>query len=307
MQRLGTFARGSRVLADLLNALQDRIVGLRKASNADGSALALAGRDGLYWTTVTAGVADGASVVIDASRDWRGHHVQAVLVRLPAAAQRLHGADAWRRNDPSVTKVVRTVWDAFTGTGCPVSAGVPTIDATHFGIVLDELSPSADRVWLFADSENDGRLTLYNDSGATLHAELFFGGSSASAASAAAPGVPSRLAGTATTTDATWTTVAGCTSTPAASTGVVYAARVSAIRSDGTEAGGWDLSWRARRGSSGAPVVGTAVFALAEVDDADLDVRAQASGDDVVLQVHGDAAKTFHWRAEIDATEARLP
>lgn len=303
MLRLGTFARGSRVLADLLNLLQDRIVGLRRASGADTSALQLAGRDGLYWTSVTAGVADGASVVVDASRDWRSHHVVAKLVRLAAHDQRLHGTAAWKRNDPTVVKVVRLIPDAWTGAGCAVSAGVPSIDATHFGIILDELSPAADRVWLFADSENDGRLTLYNDSGAALHAELFFAGSSATAATSTAPTVPSRLAGDASTTDATWTTI--LTFSPPASSRETLTGKVSTIRDDGTEGGSWALGFGVRRGASGAPVVGDPEFTLANTDDADFGVRAQASGSDVVVQVKGDAGKNLTWRAEFDVTEAR--
>ena len=303
MQLITTFARGSSVPAATLNAMQQRAVGLRRASGAPSGALALAGRDGAYWCTPDAGVLDGATAVVDASRDWTLHHLEAKFIRLGAAAQRTHGADAWKRNDPTQAFAVRVVDDAVTGTGCAASDGVPTISSGHFGIILDELSTGADRVFLFADSENDGALTLYNDSGATLHAELFVAGASASAQGGGTSSVPGFSTGDVDTTDATWTTI--LTLSPGVSTGLTLRGSVAAIKSDGTKAGGWDFTVRVRRPSSGNPVTGTAFFALAEHDGTDWDVRVQTSGATVVVQVQGEAATNITWRAEIAATEAR--
>ena len=81
---------------------------------------------------------------------------------------------------------------------------------------------------------------------------------------------------------------------------------MSAIRDDGTEGGGWSFSVRARRGASGATVVSSPTFSLADADDADFDVRVDLDGDDVVFQVRGDTGKNLTWRAEIDATESRI-
>ena len=304
MQLITTFSRGSSVPAATLNAMQQRAVGLRRASGAPSGALALAGRDGGYWCTPDAGVLDGATAVVDASRDWTLHHLEARFIRLTAAAQRLHGADAWKRNDPSQAFAVRVVDDAVTGTGCAASDGVPTISSGHFGIILDELSAGADRVFIFADSENDGALTLYNDSGATLHAELFVAGASASAQGGGTSSVPGFSTGDVDTTDATWTTIV--TLSPATSTALTLRGSVAAIRDDGTEAGAWDFTVRVRRGSSGNPVTGTAAMSLSEHDGSGWDVRVQTSGATVVVQVHGEAATNITWRAEIAATEARI-
>lgn len=305
MQLITTFARGSSVPAATLNAMQQRAVGLRRASGAPSGALALAGRDGGYWCTPDAGVLDGATAVVDASRDWTLHHLEATFIRLADDDQRLHGTAAWKRNSPDPTHAiaVRRIDDAVTGTGCAASDGVPTISSGHFGIILDELSAGADRVFLFADSENDGALTLYNDSGATLHAELFVAGASASAQGGGTSTVPGFSTGGVATTDATWTTI--LTLSPGVSTGLTLRGSVAAIKSDGTKAGGWDFTVRVRRPSSGNPVTGTAAFSLAEHDGTDWDVRVQTSGATVVVQVQGEAATNITWRAEIAATEAR--
>jgi hypothetical protein len=299
------FARGSSVPAATLNALQQRAVGLRRASGAPSGALALAGRDGAYWCTGDLGLADGTAIVVDAARDWTTHHLEATFVRLTAADQRMHGAAAWKRNDPSATHgiAVRRIDDALTGTGCAASDGVPTISSGHFGIILDELTTGADRVFLFADSENDGALTLYNASGATLHAELFVAGASASAQGGGTSTVPGFSTGDVDTGDAAWTTIV--TLSPATSTALVLRGTVAAIRDDATEAGGWEFTVRVRRGAAGNPVTGTAFFTLADHDGTGWDVRAQTSGATVVVQVHGEAAANITWRAEIAATEAR--
>lgn len=306
MQLITTFARGSSVPAATLNALQQRAVGLRRASGAPSGALALAGRDGGYWCTPDTGVADGATAVVDASRDWTGHHLEATFVRLTDDDQRLHGTAAWKRNDPSSSHgiAVRRIDDAVTGSGCALSDGVPTISDGHFGIILDELSAGADRVWLFADSENDGALTLYNDSGATLHAELFVAGASASAQGGGTSSVPGFSAGDVNTTDATWTTI--LTLSPGVKSTPGLGGTVTAIRDDGTEGGMWTFQARVRRGASGNPVIPTVLFGLTDADGTGWDVRLQVSGSSVVVQVHGEAAKNLTWRAEVQATEARI-
>lgn len=306
MRRPYSFARGSHVPSSTINRIMDEATGLVRATGAPSDARAFTGEDGRSWTTVDAGLADGASVVVDASVDWRYRSLHGVFTRLTAAAQRSHGADAWKRNDPTQAIAVRTFDDAWTGAGCALSDGVPTISSGHFGIIVDELGVAADRAFLFADSENDGALTLYNDSGATLHAELRVWGAGASASAGTAPSVPGLLAGEVDTTDATWTTIAGCTATLAASSTVTFRGMVSAIRDDGTEGGGWSFSVRARRGASGATVVSSPTFSLADADDADFDVRVDLDGDDVVFQVRGDTGKNLTWRAEIDATESRI-
>jgi hypothetical protein len=307
MQRITTFARGSSVPAATLNAMQDRAVGLRPAStlSAVSGAVALYGEDGCYWPTPDTGVADGDIAVVDASRDWRSHHVTARFIRLTAAAQRLHGADVWKRNDPTQAIAVRVVEDAWTGANAAaIVAGVaPVIGAGVFAIVLDELSAGADRVFLYARS-SDGALCLYNDSGTTLHAELFVAGSSASSAGGGSSTVPGFLTGDVDTSDATWTTIV--TLTPAPSSSVVLAGSVAAITSDGGDGGGWTFAVRVRRGAAGAPSVGTAVFSLAEFDGTGWDVRVQTSGSDVVVQVLGEAATEITWRAEVQATEAAI-
>lgn len=309
MQRITTFARGSSVPAATLNAMQDRAVGLVRAT-AGGVAvptgtLALSGRDGRYWCTPDAGVADGAIAVVDDTRDWKSHHIEGTFIRLTAAAQRLHGADVWKRNDPTQTFSVRTIADAWTGVNTvAIVAGVaPVIGAGVFAILLDELSAGADRIFLYA-RESDGALCLYNDSGAALHAELFFAGASASSSGGGTSTVPGFLTGDVDTTDATWTTIV--TLTPAPSSSVVLAGSVAAITSDGVDGGGWTFAVRVRRGAAGAPSVGTAVVTLAECAGTGWDVRVQASGSDVVVQVHGEAATEITWRAEVATTEAKI-
>ncbi len=307
MQRAGTFARGSRVPAATLNRIQDEAAGLKTATGTVSGTVALTGRDGRFWSSPDAGVADGAIAVIDASKDWRSHHVRGVFTRLTAAAQRLHGADAWKRNDPTQAIVVRTFEDEWTGVNTvAITAGVaPVIGSGVFAVILDELSAGADRVFLYA-RESDGALCLYNDSGATLHAELDYEGSGASSSTTASPTVPGFLFGDVATTDATWTTVPGCSATLAQSSTVTFQGMVSAIRDDGTEGGSWTFTARARRPASGAPVMGTVFFTLVDADDATWDVRVQVSGSDVVLQVKGAAGKTVTWRGEIQTTEAKI-
>lgn len=304
MRRITTFARGSSVPGATLNAMQDNAVGLRRGSGAPSDAPALLGEDGASWCTGASGLADGATAVVDASCDWRGCSLRAVFVRLAAADQRMQGAAAWKRNDPTQGIAVRAIYDAVTGTGCALSDGVPTISSGHFGIVLDELSPAASRVFLFADSENDGALTLYNDSGTTLHAELKAWGSSASAQGGGTSTVPGFSTGDVATTDATWTTV--LTLSPRTSSSLLLHGSVTAIRSTGAEGGAWTFDARVRRGATGAPVVPTVLFGLTDADGTGWDVRLQVSGTTVVVQVHGEAAKNITWRAEVQTTEAKI-
>lgn len=307
MRRRYSFARGSHVPAATLNRIVDEATGLVRASGAPSDARAFTGEDGRSWTTVDAGLAHGASVVVDASVDWRYRSLHGVFTRLTAAAQRTHGADDWKRNDPTQAIAVRTLDDAWTGAGCALSDGVPTISSGHFGIILDERSAGVSRIFLFADSENNGALTLYNDSGATLHAEMRVWGAGTTTSAGTAPSVPGLLAGEVDTTDATWTTIAGCTATLAASSTVTFRGMVSAIRDDGTEGAAFTVEAAFRRPASGDPViVGSALYPLVARSDAAFDVRIQVDGSNVVLQVHGAPSKTLTWRAELDTTEARI-
>lgn len=303
MQRTATYARGSRVLAANLNRAQDEAAGLKRATHATSLSLALAGRDGRYWSSPDAGVLHGAVAVIDDSRDWKSHRVRGTFVRLTAADQRLHDTAAWKRNDPTQGIAVRSFDDGWTGTNTAAVVAAPVIGASVFAIILDELAPSASRVFLYARSD-DGALCLFNDSGATLHAELDVEPSGASASAVGSATVPSLITGDADTTDATWTTLA--TATLAQSSCVTFAASVSAIRDDGTEGGGWAFTARARRPASGVPVVGTPVVTLAEHDGTGWGVRLVESAGDVLLQVQGEAATNITWRAEMTATEARI-
>ena len=303
MQRVTSFARGSAVPAATLNALQDRAVGLTRATGAVPGALALAGRDGRYWSSPDGGVPDGAIALLDASRDWRGHHLRATFVRLTAADQRLHGAAAWQRNDPAQSIAVRTIDDAWTGANptAIVPGLAPVPGAGVCVVVLDELAAGVGRVYLYARS-SDGALCLYNDAGATLHAELFFDGASASASAGGRATVPGFLHGDLVTTDATWATVV--TATLAPSSTVTFVGAVSAIRDDGTESGAWTFSARARRPASGLPVMGGVLFALVDHDGTGWDVRFEAIGADVGVQVRGEVARRLLWRAELQTTEA---
>lgn len=307
MQYEGLFSRGSRVPAAVLNRIQAVMSGLKRATGYEAGALDLTGEDGRYWPTPTAGVPDGTLVVVDASIDWRNRALRGTFTRLTAADQRLQGSAAWKRNDPSQALAVRAFDDAWTGAGAVASAGVPPPISSlpSYAVILDELSAGADRVFLFADSANDGRLTLYNGSGATLHGELkVWGAGASSSGPGTLPTVPGFLFGDVDTADATWTTVV--TLTPGASSSVVLVGTVAAITSDGGDGGAWTFAARVRRGAAGNPSVGTAVFSLAEYDGTGWGVRVQASGGDVVVQVQGEAATDLTWRAEIQTTEAKI-
>lgn len=307
MRRFTTFARGSSVPAATLNSMQDNAVGLRRGSGAVANGgPGYLGEDGVTWCSGGSGLADGATAVVDASCDWRACSVNAIFVRLSAADQRAQGAAAWKRNSPDPTHgiAVRRIDDALTGTGCAASDGVPTISDGHFGIILDELTTGADRVFLFADSENDGALTLYNDTGSALHAELKAWGSGESAQGGGTSSVPGFSTGGVATTDATWTTIV--TLSPSASSSLGLAGTVGAIRDDGAAGGTWTFQARVLRGASGAPTVPTVLFGLSDHDGTGWDVRVQASGNTVVVQVHGEAATDITWRAEVQATEARI-
>jgi len=307
MQRAGTFARGSHIPGATLNRIQDEASGLKTATGTVSGTVALMGRDGRYWSSPDAGVADGAIAVIDVSRDWKSHRVRGAFIRLTAADQRLHDTAAWKRNDPTQAIAVRSFDDGWTGVNTVAIAATPVIGAGVFAIILDELGASADRVFLYARS-SDGALCLYNDSGATLHAELDYEASGVAPTTTlpTGPTVPGSLHGDLDTTDATWTTVPGCSATLAQSSNVTFVGAVSAIRDDGTEGGSWTFTARARRPSAGVPVMGTVLFGLVDADDATWDVRVQVSGSDVVLQVMGAAAKNVTWRAEVQTTEAKV-
>lgn len=175
MRRNTTFARGSHVPAATLNALQDEQLGLVPAS--DAPATLLKGADLRWWTTPDVGIADGILRVVDASIDWKHRRLLGLFRNLGAANRRPGQADDHVGNDPALTVAARS-FDGWTGAGAvgaasaTVVSGVPPVLADDaFAVVLDEGATAADRVYLFA-RPSDGALCVYNDSGATLHADL---------------------------------------------------------------------------------------------------------------------------------------
>lgn len=175
MRRNTTFARGTHVPAATLNALQDEQLGLVPAT--DAPATLLKGADLRWWTTPDAGIADGILRVVDASIDWKNRRLLGLFRNLGAAARRPGQADDHVGNDPTLTVAARS-FDGWTGAGAvgaasaTVVSGVPPVLADDaFAVVLDEGATAADRVYLFA-RPSDGALCIYNDSGATLHADL---------------------------------------------------------------------------------------------------------------------------------------
>lgn len=194
MRRLYNLARASQVAARLLNRLQDEQAGLTPASDQSSGATAvlLTGADGRWWTTPDAGVPDAQLRVIDASVDWRSRRVWGVLRVLGAAARRPGGADDHLPNDPTGATNAR-MFNGWTGTGglgaaaATVANGTPPVIADNqYAVLLDEGATTADRVWLYA-RPSDGALCVYNDSGATLHAELLVWGAAAAPTPGATP------------------------------------------------------------------------------------------------------------------------
>lgn len=196
MRRLYSTARGSQVPAVLLNGLQDEQLGLIAASDASTGAtsVALAGADGRWWSSPDAGIADGELHVIDASVDWRLRRVWGVFRVLGAAARRPGAADDHIPNDPTAAPNARTFhgWTGAGGLGAAaatVANGTPPVIADNqYAVLLDEGASTADRVWLYARPA-DGVLCVYNDSGATLHAELLVWGAAAEVTAGAVPSV----------------------------------------------------------------------------------------------------------------------
>lgn len=196
MRRLYNLARGSQVPARLLNGVQDEQLGLIAASDrADGAtAIALNGADGRWWTTPDAGVSDGTLRVVDASVDWRQRRLWGVFRSLGAAARRPGEADDHVPNDPTAAPNAMA-FNGWTGGGglgaaaATVANGTPpTIADNQYAVLLDEGATTADRVWLYA-RPSDGALCLYNDSGATLHAELLVWGAAEDATDGTTPSV----------------------------------------------------------------------------------------------------------------------
>ena len=194
MRRMYNLARGSQVPARLLNGLQDEQLGLIAATDtADGAtAVALAGADGRWWTSPTAGVPDGELRVLDTSVDWRSRRVWGVFRALGAATRRPGQADDHIPNDPTAAPNAR-MFNGWTGSGglgaaaATVANGTPpTIADDQYAVLLDEGATTADRVWLYA-RDSDGALCLYNDSGAALHAELIVWGAAAAPTLGTAP------------------------------------------------------------------------------------------------------------------------
>lgn len=196
MRRLYSTARGSQVPAALLNFVQDEQLGLIAASDASTGAtsVALKGADGRWWTSPDAGIPDGELHVIDASIDWRSRRVWGVLRVLGAAARRPGAADDHIPNDPTAAPNARTFhgWTGSGGVGAAaatVANGTPPVIADNqYAVLLDEGASTSDRVWLYARPA-DGVLCIYNDAGATLHAELLVWGAAAEVTSGAVPSV----------------------------------------------------------------------------------------------------------------------
>ncbi len=316
MRRNADFGRGSHVPSAVLDAMQDEALGLIPATGNPSGARALRGADGRYVCTPDAGVPDGELAVLDVSIDWKRRDLWGTLRRLESAAQRQHGNDAWQINDPA--RAVGSRWfEGTTGAGglgsgaTTVANGTPPVPASgSFAVLIDEGASSADRVWLYA-RPSDGALCVYNDSGATLHAELRVYGAGASPSLGATPGVPGRLvspAGLGTTHD-TWTTA--ITITPTGASMLTLDVTASAVRSDGARGAAWRFHAAFRTPAGVDPVqIGDAVFVLAAADDLSgavpvWSVRAKAVAADVLVQVRGAAATNIKWRVEASTVEAR--
>ncbi len=309
MKRVEDMARGSLVAAVMLNALQDLAAGVRRATGAPAASPDVRGSDTVRWATPDAGVADGATVAVDASLDWRARDVAGRLVRLESAAQRAHGPDAWQVNDPA-RPIVRRRFEGQLGTGAVGAAGAvvaagtpPTVAAGSFAVVVDERATAAQRAWLYA-RPSDGALWLYNATGATLHAELFVTGSGAAGSPpAAGPGVPWRSTSPAGfgTVDDVWTTAV--TLSPASPSAVALDVTVVGVRSDGARAGTWRVLGTFRGGTP--PVqLGASTFLVADSDDP-WEAKVAVAGNDVVVQVRGGAGTNVKWFVEAFASTAR--
>ena len=314
MRRNANFAVGSHVPSAVLDAMQDEQVGLVPAT--DAPATLLRGADGRWWTTPDAGFAGGTLRVIDTSIDWRYRKLWGRFRSLGAANRRPGQASDHLGNDPASTVSSRD-FDGWTGSGGVSAASAVIADGTPpalvddcYAVVVDEGATSSERVYLYA-RPSDGALCLYNDSGATLHAELRVYGSGASASLGATPGVPGRLTSPAgfRTTDDAWTTAV--TITPTGSSMLTLDVVASALRSDGARGGAWRFSAAFRTPASSTPVqVGDTVFVLATADDLSggapvWAVRAHVSGASVLLQVRGALATNIKWRVEATVTEVR--
>lgn len=189
MRRNSTFARGTHVPSATFNAIQDEQLGLIPAT--DAPATLLKGADIRWWTTIDAGLADGELRIVDNSIDWKNRRLLGVFRALGAANRRPGQADDHVGNDPALAVGTRS-FDGWTGTGgvgaaaATVANGTPPELADNaFAVVVDEGATSADRVYLYA-RPSDGALCIYNDSGATLHADLVVAGSGV----APTPGAP---------------------------------------------------------------------------------------------------------------------
>lgn len=314
MRRNANFARGSHVPSAVLDAMQDEQVGIIPAT--DAPATLLRGADGRWWTTPDAGLADGTLRVIDTSLDWRYRKLWGRFRSLGAANRRPGQVSDHLGNDPASTVSSRD-FEGWTGAGGHGAASAVIADGTPpvleddcYAVVVDEGATSSDRVYLFA-RPSDGALCVYNDSGATLHAELRVYGSGASPSLGASPTIPGRLTSAPGfgTTDDTWTTA--ITITPTGSNMLALDVVASAVRSDGARGGAWRFHAAFRTPASSTPVqVGDTIFVLAAADDLSggapvWKVRAHVSGADVLIQVRGDLATNIKWRVETTVTEAR--
>lgn len=188
-RQLTLFSAGSYVLAATLNAMQLEAQGLLPAT--DLPATLFKGTDARWWTTPDAGVPDQQLRVLDTSLDWRNHRLWGFFRNLGAADRRPGQANDHLPNDPT-SAVSTRVFHGWSGSGglgaaaATVANGTPPVLADNaFAVIVDELATSADRVLLYV-RPSDGALCLYNDSGATLHAELLVWGAGA----APTPGAP---------------------------------------------------------------------------------------------------------------------
>lgn len=251
MRRNTTFSAGSDVPAATLNAVQDEAAGLVAGTENPSGALDLTGVDGRYLCTPDAGVADGHYAVLDDSIDWTARALWGVFLHLESAAQRQHGASSWQFNDTSRAIALR-FYRGRTGTGglgaaaADVANGTPPVVAAGaFAVLVDEGASSADRVWLYADPD-DGSLRVYNDSGATLHAEWFVNASGASITPGDAP--PDIIP---TLTDLLWLAPGTAAARPATPAGAAlyYATDTGAVSLfDGT-------AWRSLSGGGSTSTV----------------------------------------------------
>lgn len=178
MDRLTTFTTNSQVPSTTLNALQDRARGQRLASAAatgelSGMAAVTgggAGTEARFYATPSGGFPDADITLIDDSIDWRDRYIKNGWDNFGAANVRAGQANDYTYDG---TLVAHAITSGYTGTGgldaggSAPSAGNPPVSAS--GKFRIQLQTS---LWLYA-LPSDGKLYLYNATGAAVHGVLW--------------------------------------------------------------------------------------------------------------------------------------